>query len=65
MVSIGERIKTIRKENFYTQAEFAKLLAISQGTLSDIENDKCYPSFHTLKSLRSVLITDLNKLFDE
>ncbi|ESU31519.1 hypothetical protein G3A_16250 [Bacillus sp. 17376] len=44
MISIGERIKMIRKENFYTQADFANLLGISQGTLSDIEKDKCYPS---------------------
>lgn len=65
MDSIGERIKTIRKRNFYTQANFAKLLGISQGTLSDIEKDKCYPSFQTLKSLRDVINTDLNKLFDD
>jgi DNA-binding XRE family transcriptional regulator len=52
--SIGGRIKKIRKENFYTQVEFAKVLGISQGTLCNIEKDKCYPSFHTLKSLRRV-----------
>ncbi|CEG25304.1 helix-turn-helix domain-containing protein [Bacillus sp. B-jedd] len=65
MISIGERIKTIRIENFYTQAEFAKLLGISQGTLSDIEKGKCYPSFHTLKSLRSAVNADINKLLDD
>ncbi|WP_420828185.1 helix-turn-helix domain-containing protein [Cytobacillus citreus] len=37
MDSIGEHIKIIRKENFYTQVEFAKVVEISQGTLSDIE----------------------------
>ncbi|MEH7885641.1 helix-turn-helix transcriptional regulator [Bacillus sp. JJ1609] len=65
MVSIGERIKVIRKENFYTQAEFAELLGISQGTLSDIEKDKCYPSYQTLKTFRKVFNVDLNILFDD
>ncbi|WP_144481384.1 helix-turn-helix domain-containing protein [Cytobacillus oceanisediminis] len=65
MISIGERIKMIRKENFYTQADFANLLGISQGTLSDIEKDKCYPSYQTLKSLRKVIKIDLNILFDD
>jgi DNA-binding XRE family transcriptional regulator len=65
MGSIGGRIRKIRKENFYTQVEFAKLLGISQGTLSDIEKDKCYPSFHTIKSIRRIFNTDLNLLFDD
>ncbi|WP_419880517.1 helix-turn-helix domain-containing protein [Peribacillus sp. B-H-3] len=64
MNSIGDRIKKIRKDNFYTQVEFAKLLGISQGTLSDIEKGNCSPSFNTLKSLRTLLKVDLNDLFE-
>ncbi|MEK5377592.1 helix-turn-helix domain-containing protein [Paenibacillus sp. FSL P2-0173] len=48
---IGDNIKTVRKINSLNQIEFAKVLGISQGTLSDIESGKSKPSLETLISL--------------
>lgn len=41
-----------RKQNSLTQIEFAQQIGVSQGTLSDLEKDKCKPSVDTLISLR-------------
>jgi transcriptional regulator with XRE-family HTH domain len=59
---IGDRIKQIRKINDLTQIEFANTIGISQGTLSDIENERCNPSVETLLSIKKKYSTDLNWL---
>jgi transcriptional regulator with XRE-family HTH domain len=59
---IGDRIKQIRKINGLNQKEFANLIGISQGTLSDIENGKCNPSAETLLSLKMKYSVDINWL---
>lgn len=59
---IGDRIKQIRKINDLNQIEFANTIGISQGTLSDIENERCNPSVETLLSLKKKYATDLNWL---
>lgn len=51
MSSIGFRIKTLRKSLKMNQKDFSNAINISQGTLSDIENDKSYPAIETLLSL--------------
>ncbi|MFR9711466.1 helix-turn-helix domain-containing protein [Paenibacillus sp. MB22_1] len=40
LTSVGERIKSIRRQHQLTQIEFAKSLEISQSTLSEIESGK-------------------------
>ena len=62
MDSLGKRLKYIRKQNSLTQIEFAQQIGVSQGTLSDLEKDKCKPSVDTLISLRVNLDVDLNWL---
>ena len=42
-MTIGERIKEIRKDNHLTQAEFGKLLSVSQDSISLWETGKAYP----------------------
>ncbi|MCP3797597.1 MULTISPECIES: helix-turn-helix domain-containing protein [Paenibacillus] len=44
MSTIGQRIRTIRKTNNLNQIKFANIIGISQGTLSELEQDKYRPS---------------------
>ncbi|WP_379138663.1 helix-turn-helix domain-containing protein [Paenibacillus sp. sgz500958] len=52
---IGENIKRLRKIHNYNQIEFAKLIGISQGSLSDIEAGKSKPSIDTVISIHQHL----------
>lgn len=54
MLTLGGRIKQIRKENNLTQMEFASELRISRPHITNIENDKENPS-GTVVRLISVL----------
>ncbi len=49
--SIGKRIKALRKNHRLTQKEFASSVNISQGNLSEMEQDKISPSYDTLISI--------------
>lgn len=49
MSTIGQRLKTLRKEERLTQVDFAKRLLISQSYLSSIENDNETPTSKLLK----------------
>lgn len=51
MNTIGERIKNLRKNNKLTQNEFAKIIELSQGRLSELEQNKTKPSSDTLISI--------------
>lgn len=62
ILNVGIRIKNLRKTNQLNQKEFAEVLGISQGTLSDIESGKSNPSFETLQALKSKFDCDLNWL---
>ncbi|TYB34548.1 MAG: helix-turn-helix transcriptional regulator [Flexistipes sinusarabici] len=50
-MSIGKRIKKLRKTMGKNTKTFASFIGISQGSLSDIENDRTHPSCNTLISL--------------
>lgn len=54
MLTLGERIRTIRKGAHLTQAEFAAELRISRPHLNKLENNKENPS-GTLVRLISAL----------
>ncbi len=56
--TLGGRLRTFRKTNNYTITNFSKLLDISQGSLSDIENNKTKPSANPVEKL--VHKTDIN-----
>lgn len=44
MSTLGERIRIIRKTNQLSQKQFANIIGVSQGTLSELEKDKYKPS---------------------
>jgi transcriptional regulator with XRE-family HTH domain len=48
---LGQRLREWRKTLHLKSYELAKLIHISQGSLSDIENDKSLPSADTLAKL--------------
>lgn len=60
--SVGERIKSLRRQLKMTQIEFAKRVGISQGTLSEIESGNAKPSFDVLVVLGKNFTVDLNWL---
>jgi transcriptional regulator with XRE-family HTH domain len=51
ILTIGNRIKMIRKTNQVNQATFSNQLGISQATLSELEQDKYKPSVDTIMAL--------------
>ena len=55
---IGRRVADYRRQLRYKVGEFAKLIGISQGSLSDIENQKTKPSADTIAAI--VRKTDIN-----
>jgi transcriptional regulator with XRE-family HTH domain len=62
METIGEKVKRIRKKYKMSQVEFSEKIGISQGRLSEIEQDKTKPSADTLIQLRKYFGVDLNWL---
>lgn len=64
-MSIGQKIKNIRKSNKLTQVELAKKANISRSYLADIENDRYNASVDTLKSIANSLDVKLSELIEE
>lgn len=56
--SVGGRLRIFREAQGYTIVKFAKILEISHGSLSDIENNKTKPSSTPISNL--VQYTDIN-----
>lgn len=64
-MSIGQKIKSFRKENNLTQKELAKKSNISRSYLADIENDRYNASLDTLKSIANSLEVNISDLIEE
>ncbi|NMA57713.1 helix-turn-helix domain-containing protein [Clostridium cochlearium] len=64
-MSIGKRIKDLRKENKLTQVELAKKANISRSYLADIENDRYNASVDTLKAIANNLNVKLSEILEE
>jgi transcriptional regulator with XRE-family HTH domain len=55
-MTVGERIKQIRKEKGLTQVELAKRLSVSQAMITQYENHQREPKkFDTIKKIASAL----------
>lgn len=59
MSTIGERIRKIRKLNKLNQVEFSSMIGVSQGALSELEQDRYKPAIDTLMQIRNRFDTDL------
>ncbi|NQX63687.1 helix-turn-helix transcriptional regulator [Paenibacillus qinlingensis] len=64
MKVIGENVRRLRKIHDLNQIEFAKLIGVSQGSLSDIESGKCNPSVETVVSIYSTFECSLDWLLN-
>lgn len=62
---LHEKIKLIRTNKNLTQAEFSKILGISQGKVSELEKGINKPSFDTLKSMYDKLSVSIDALMDD
>lgn len=58
MEGIGKRIKIYRKTKGFTVQQFSKIIGISQGSLSDLENEKTKPKGQTLEAI--IRYTDID-----
>lgn len=61
----GEQIKNIRKSHKFTQIQFAKILNISQGNLSEIESGKLDPSLEIVIILCKDFNFDFNGFINQ
>lgn len=48
MLTLGEKIKEIRKKHNLNQSEFGELFGLTQNTITNIENDKRFPTYEIL-----------------
>ncbi|MGG4449486.1 helix-turn-helix domain-containing protein [Brevibacillus porteri] len=48
---LGERIREIRKKNQMNQIESSNQIGVSQGTLSELEQNKYNPSLETILAI--------------
>lgn len=60
--SVGEKIKTLRKQKGLTLAELAEKTSRSISLLSQIENDNVNPSFSTMQTIADALEIKLSHI---
>jgi len=59
---VGTRIKQWRKGKKLRGIKFAKIIKLSQGSLSDIENNKSFPSLNTIAKIHVYTGADIQWL---
>lgn len=64
-MSIGDKLKQLRKENKLTLKELHNKTGISISFISDIENKRRNPSIDNLKVLANALNVSISELMDE
>lgn len=64
-MTIGKRIKGLRERNGYTQAEFGKLLGLSDKAVSTWENDIKVPRMNTLQKIADIFNVSTSYLVGE
>lgn len=60
---VGERLKLIRERHGLSQRELSRRADITNGTLSNIENDKVSPSIHSLEKILTAFPMSLQEFF--
>ncbi len=61
---LGNRIRTLRKENGMTQAQLADQLGVTFQAISKWENGRSVPDVLMLKEISALFGTDLNAMLD-
>lgn len=63
-MSVGEKIKTIRKEKGLTQAQLAALVGVAQITIRQYENGARKPSISQLQNIAEKLGVSISSFMD-
>ncbi len=63
-MSLGEKIRTIRKNKGYSIMKIRELTGLSKSTISEIENSKSSPTSETLQKIASALEVPVSTFFD-
>lgn len=61
-MTVGSRLKLLRDNAMLNQGSFADSLGLKQGSLSDIERGKAYPSVDVLIKIKSIYNVNLDWL---
>lgn len=64
-MTIGEKIKNLRKQKNLTQEELAERTDLSKGYISQLESNSSSPSMDTFFNLLEVLGSDPSEFFNE
>ncbi|WHM22418.1 helix-turn-helix transcriptional regulator [Bacillus subtilis] len=64
-MTVGQRIKAIRKERKLTQVQLADKANLSRSYLADIERDRYNPSLSTLESVADALGVQVSAIVGE
>jgi len=62
MVTLGERLKELRKRNNWTQQEIAEKLKITRSAYAHYEKNRKTPTIETLKMLADIYQTSIDYL---
>lgn len=63
-MTLGKRLKLLRKMNYYTQQTLAQELNISAQAISKWENDLSEPDLATLRKLAELYKISLSELLE-
>ncbi len=63
-VTLGKRLKELRKQNKLTQDKFSELLGIDSKHLSRIECGKTQPSLNLIKNAAKIFDMELFEIFE-
>ncbi len=61
-MTLGERIKELRKQNHMTQVDLAKKLNVTKGTVSTWETNSRTPNFDTMEEMCSLFNVGMDYL---
>lgn len=64
-ISLGDKLRALRRERKYTQRELAGLADVSANSISLIERGEISPSVATLQNLATALKIKISYFFDE
>ncbi|WP_433958589.1 helix-turn-helix domain-containing protein [Cytobacillus horneckiae] len=62
MISLGDQIRKLRKENRLTQKQLADKLQVDQSSISYYEQNKKLPDIYTLQKLASIFDVTIDTL---
>ncbi len=64
-MTIGERIKELRKKKGLTQKDLAERVGFSYVNISQLENSRKNPKLETIRKIAAALDVSMNELLDE